>query len=63
MIEWLDFYRPYFTESSDLEQFVQVCESLEVDDPRHRAKIMMHQGGGCYLSQIEWKSWNRGVNH
>jgi hypothetical protein len=44
MIEWLDFYRPYFTESSDLEQFVQVCESLEVHDPRHRAKIMMHQG-------------------
>jgi len=42
--KWLEFYRPYFTESSDLEQFVQACEGLEVHDPRHRAKIMMHQG-------------------
>jgi hypothetical protein len=42
--KWLDFYRPYFCKRSDLQQFVQACEDLEVEDPRHRAKIMMHQG-------------------
>jgi hypothetical protein len=42
--KWLDFYRPYFCKSSDLLHFVQDCEDLAVDDPRHRAKIMMHQG-------------------
>jgi hypothetical protein len=44
MDKWLDFYRPYFRRRSDLQQFVQACEDLGVDDPRHRAKIMMHQG-------------------
>jgi hypothetical protein len=42
--KWLDFYRPYFCKHSDLQQFVQACENLELDDSRHRAKIMMHQG-------------------
>jgi hypothetical protein len=44
MDKWLDFYQPHFANRSDLEQFVQACEDLELHDPRHRAKIMMHQG-------------------
>jgi hypothetical protein len=44
MDKWLEFYQPYFANRNDLEQFVQACEDLELHDPRHRAKIMMHQG-------------------
>jgi hypothetical protein len=44
MDKWLDFYQPYFANRNDLEQFVQACENLDLHDPRHRAKIMMHQG-------------------
>jgi hypothetical protein len=44
MDAWLDFYRAYLSDSEVLRHFVYGCEQLEPDDPRHRAKIMMHQG-------------------
>jgi len=44
MDAWLDFYRTYFPNEEALKCFVEGCEKLEFDDPRHRAKVMMHQG-------------------
>lgn len=44
MDSWLDFYRIYFPNEEALKCFVEGCEKLEFDDPRHRAKVMMHQG-------------------
>jgi hypothetical protein len=44
MDAWLDFYRTYFPDEEALKCFVEGCEELEPDDPKHRAKIMMHQG-------------------
>jgi hypothetical protein len=44
MEAWKNFYRPYFDNERQLIDFIEVCEGLEPDDIRHRAKIMMHQG-------------------
>ena len=44
MEDWLDFYRAYFPDEEALKCFVGVCEQLDPDDRRHRAKVMMHQG-------------------
>ena len=44
MDAWLDFYRAYFPNEEALKCFVGGCEQLEFHDPRHRAKVMMHQG-------------------
>ncbi len=44
MEAWKNFYRPYFDNEKQLIEFIEVCEGLEPDDIRHRAKIMMHQG-------------------
>lgn len=44
MDAWLDFYRAYFPNEQALKCFVEGCELLEPGDPRHRAKVMMHQG-------------------
>lgn len=44
MEAWLDFYRAYFPDEEALKYFVVGCERLELDDHRHRAKVMMHQG-------------------
>lgn len=44
MEDWLDFYRTYFPNDEALKCFVGGCEQLEFHDPRHRAKVMMHQG-------------------
>jgi hypothetical protein len=44
METWKTFYRPYFANEKQLDDFIETCEGLEPDDVRHRAKIMMHQG-------------------
>lgn len=44
MDKWEEFYSPYFSSSGDLKDFISECESLNLDDKRHRAKLMMHQG-------------------
>jgi hypothetical protein len=41
--KWLRFYRPTFTSDDDTLAFVEPLEALRIGDPRHTAKIMMHQ--------------------
>lgn len=43
MDKWTDFYEAYFPTRADAEGFVAALEALDLDAPRHRAKIMMHQ--------------------
>lgn len=38
---WIDFYRPFFTEQRDAEQFISDCERLA--PPKSLAKVLMHQ--------------------
>jgi hypothetical protein len=44
MEAWKTFYRPYFESEKQFVDFIAICEGLEHDDKKHRAKIMMHQG-------------------
>jgi predicted RNase H-like HicB family nuclease len=41
--KWLLFYGPMFASEEDARSFVGPLEKLGNGDPRHRAKIMMHQ--------------------
>ena len=43
MDKWIDFFEPHFANRADATAFVTVLEELAPGDPRHRAKIMMHQ--------------------
>ncbi len=43
MEKWIDFYAPFFESLVTVRQFVEDLEKLGPDDPRHCAKIMMHQ--------------------
>ncbi len=43
MDTWLDFYAPFFPSREDALRFVEDLESLDLESPRHRAKILMHQ--------------------
>lgn len=40
---WLPFFEPFFSSPADTRSFVEPLESLCLGDPRHQAKIMMHQ--------------------
>ena len=40
---WLPFYEPFFASSAEARAFVAPLEALRLGDPRHPAKIMMHQ--------------------
>lgn len=40
---WLPFFEPCFPAPADARVFVESLESLQLGDPRHQAKIMMHQ--------------------
>ena len=42
MDEWLNFYRPFFSNDEEVQVFVEVCEQLA--PPDNMSKIMMHQG-------------------
>src|SRR5579863_2288671 len=41
--KWLQFYRPMFASEGDARTFVEPLEAVGIGDPRHQAKIMMHQ--------------------
>lgn len=43
MDKWIDFYEPYFPDRAAATAFVSDLETLTPDNPRHRAKVMMHQ--------------------
>jgi hypothetical protein len=43
MDKWIDFYAPFFSSREKATTFVERIESLTFEDPRHAAKIMMHQ--------------------
>jgi hypothetical protein len=40
---WIDFFSPHFPSREAARAFVAPLEGLELDDPRHSAKVMMHQ--------------------
>jgi hypothetical protein len=40
---WTDFYKPFFFDLRETEDFVNKCENLTPSDPHHAVKIMMHQ--------------------
>lgn len=41
--KYVNFYAPAFRTKRDAQEFVESLESLGAADPRHQAKIMMHQ--------------------
>ena len=43
MEDWIDFYEPFFATRADARKFVSDREGLDASDPKHPAKIMMHQ--------------------
>lgn len=43
MDKWTNFYAPYFPTEADAQAFVDSVEALNITDPRHPSKIMMHQ--------------------
>lgn len=43
MDKWTDFYKPFFESDDKAQAFVESCEALRLDEPKHPAKIMMHQ--------------------
>lgn len=43
MDKWIDFFEPFFHNREDATQFVEPLEALALEDPRHPAKIMLHQ--------------------
>lgn len=43
MDKWIDFFAPYFHNREDAKKFVEPLEALALKDPRHPAKIMLHQ--------------------
>jgi hypothetical protein len=43
MDKWIDFYEPFFESRAKAEAFVELYEALQRGDPKHPAKIMMHQ--------------------
>ncbi|MEJ2428810.1 MAG: hypothetical protein P8075_07825 [Deltaproteobacteria bacterium] len=43
MDKWVMFYKPFFPTREDVNEFVEEVERLAPDDPKHTAKIMMHQ--------------------
>ncbi len=42
MDEWINFYRPFFSDDAEVRVFVVACEQLA--PPDNVSKIMMHQG-------------------
>ncbi|HHF3262430.1 TPA: hypothetical protein ACVO3I_004346 [Vibrio diabolicus] len=44
MKQWVLFYKDYFESEKELNEFILRCEAVLVDEPEHRAKVMMHQG-------------------
>jgi len=40
---WLPFYEPFFPSEADARVFIEPMEALRFGDPKHPAKIMMHQ--------------------
>lgn len=43
MNTWLRFFDPHFPSQEALRGFIEPLEALDLGDPRHPAKIMMHQ--------------------
>jgi hypothetical protein len=43
MDKWIDFYAPFFDNREVATSFVERFERLDLEDPCHPAKIMMHQ--------------------
>ncbi len=43
MDKWIDFYEPFFPNRVAAQAFVTPLEAYDLDSPRHKAKIMMHQ--------------------
>ena len=43
METWVDFYAPFFPSRDEAVRFVDQLEQLDLNSPRHRAKIFMHQ--------------------
>ena len=43
MDKWINFYSTHFEDRQETINFVQLLESLDLEAPNHRAKIMMHQ--------------------
>jgi len=43
MDKWIDFFAPLFANRDDARGFVEPLEALALEDPRHPAKIMLHQ--------------------
>ncbi len=41
--KWLEFYKPFFADDDTAEAFVLMVENVSPENPRHAAKIMMHQ--------------------
>lgn len=40
---WLPFFEPFFASPEAARAFVEPVEALPLSDPRHQARIMMHQ--------------------
>jgi len=40
---WLPFFEPFFASLAEARSFIEPLEALSLGDPRHQAKIMMHQ--------------------
>lgn len=43
MEKWVDFFAPSFSSRKEAEEFVAHYEGMDLDNPLHPAKIMMHQ--------------------
>ena len=43
MEKWLKFYEPFFRDRGETYQFVETIENYGPENPKHPAKIMMHQ--------------------
>ena len=43
MEKWIEFFTSFFHNRDDAKQFVEPLEALALEDPRHPAKIMLHQ--------------------
>ena len=43
MDKWIDFLTPFFSNRDNAREFIEPLEALQLEDPSHPAKIMLHQ--------------------
>ena len=43
MDKWINFFAPFFSDRKEASDFVEHYEVMELENPLHPAKIMMHQ--------------------